>query len=470
MKHPPAIGDVESLWEAFERTCRDHRDRLAVWSRSEGKGRSFAELFDDATELSLRFAGGRKETVGLAVGNRIELLSLFFALRRCDLPVAMIDGGLSAAEAERLCRRLGITRLIRRRSARRDGGHSGRQVIDLGAGIVLRSVDHAEASAIAGGASVVKVTSGSTGEPAGICLDDRALLSGISQIASGMEIDARDTLLLAIPLSHSYGFDHGVLSLAYAGATLVLESSIYPTALLRALTESGATFFPAVPPMVRALAETEWPVGLALERVISAGGPVAARFADAFFKRSGRPVHQFYGSSETGGISYERSPLDPDARGTVGHPLPGVSIELGEDGAVVVDSPANFIAPLGGPRRAERPVRLGDHGAWSPGGRLRLVGRTADLLNVGGRRVSAAAVESALLSLAGVEEAAVVGVADELRGDRVVAFVVARGPVDPSSLPTHLRPREIRSIDRLPFTERGKVDKSRLRSLAKGTG
>jgi acyl-coenzyme A synthetase/AMP-(fatty) acid ligase len=95
------------------------------------------------------------------------------------------------------------------------------------------------------------------------------------------------------------------------------------------------------------------------------------------------------------------------------------------------------------------------------------VGRAADLLNVGGRRVSAAALEAALRGLDGVDDAAVVAVDDALRGDRVIGFVVGAAPViDPARLPAGLAPRSIRRLDALPYTARGKLDRSALRRLA----
>jgi acyl-coenzyme A synthetase/AMP-(fatty) acid ligase len=139
---------------------------------------------------------------------------------------------------------------------------------------------------------------------------------------------------------------------------------------------------------------------------------------------------------------------------------------------VTVDSPANAHDYLGRSSlchavHAERRVVLGDRGEWTGEGRLRLVGRAADLLKVAGRRISAAALEAALRRLPGVEDAAVVGIEDPLRGDRVVAFVVgtARPPAG-CPLPAGLKARDVRAVAALPYTERGKLDRACLRRLA----
>ena len=147
---------------------------------------------------------------------------------------------------------------------------------------------------------------------------------------------------------------------------------------------------------------------------------------------------------------------------------PGVRLDLGETGTVSVDSRANFGGHLGkdaalNPRR----VTTGDTASIDPTGRLRLTGRSAEICNVGGRKIPAAMVEEALRSATGVEELAVVGVDDPVRGDRIVAFLVANGRrVDLSTLPLGMQPREVRLVETLPYTERGKLDRRRLRELA----
>jgi acyl-coenzyme A synthetase/AMP-(fatty) acid ligase len=368
-----------------------------------------------------------------------------------------MDSSLPAVDQEALCRRLGIPTLLSRDSA----GHP------LDDGVTARHFAVAP-SLPPTGTCLVKLTSGSTGDPLAPCFGEEELLVGIHQIAAAMDLGARHRVLIAIPLSHSYGFDNGLLSLAVLGTSLVLEPGFYPASILRALGRSEATFLPLVPPLVRGLGQVEWPQGLALETVVCAGAVLRPEAAEDFRRRSGRPVHNFYGSSETGGITFEQQPVQPAAVGTVGHPLPGVTIRLAEGNAVVIDSAANRIGLFGQHSRPleDRQVRTGDTAEWSPEGRLRLTGRSADLLNIGGRKIAAARLEEALRSLPGVAEAAVVGMDDAARGERSVAFLVCdRWPIDTTTLPRRLTPREIRRIDALPYTQRGKLDRARLRDF-----
>lgn len=456
-----ALEPMGEILEAFDRWVADHPQRPALWSRGEKRRISFIQLARraEAWRGPLRSLEDRMSTrapIALAVGNRTVFVELCIALLRAGRPFVTLDAGLAETEKVRICHRLGIPWLLHR-------GEGGEPLAD---GVRALAVPCAEPVATPPGTFLIKLTSGSTGDPVGLCFDQASLHVGIRQIGEGMALDADDRVLLTIPLSHSYGFDNGVLSLLVLGTPLVLEASKFPGPLLRALAESEATFMPLVPPLVRSLGQVEWPEGLALRRVICAGGVLRREAARAFRHASGRPVHDFYGSSETGGICFERQPLEPGATGTVGHPLPGVTIELDPEGRVVVASAANHLGRLGEPPLADRRVCTGDLGEWTPTGRLRLVGRSADFLEIGGRKVPAAKIERALLALPGVREAAVVGVADPVRGERVVAFLVTdHWPIDLKGIDRALAPRDLRRLDALPHTERGKLDRAALRGM-----
>lgn len=445
--------------ESFARWVADRRDDEALWSRGEGLRLSFGEVAARSQRWRGLLGAVAGRPAAVAVGNRAAFVELTLALRARDLPVIAMDAGMSHAAKVETARRLGAGAVLHR-----DPDGAGEL---LGEEVRLLTLDGPEVERPAGTA-LVKLTSGSTGEAVGVAFDEAGLALGVAQIAAAMSITAADRVLAAVPLSHSYGFDNGALSLLLLGTPLALEPGTFPQALLRAVVESQATVFPLVPPLARGLGQTRWPRGSALQRVICAGGLLHPETAAAFLAASGRPIHNFYGSTETGGIAFEDRPLDAAAAGTVGRPLPGVAVELGEDGRVTVVSGANRLGVVGGGRLPEpREVVTGDAGEWTPEGRLRLTGRTADILNVGGRKVPAVRVEAALCALDGVREAAVVGVEDPVRGDRAVAFLVAdRWPLDLGALPAGLAPRELRRVEVLPATERGKLDRARLRRLA----
>jgi len=468
---------ASAIVETFARHVRDTPDREALWSRGERRRLSFAALAARAREWRERLAATHgvldpEHAVALAAGNSSAFVELFLALRALGVAVVSIDAGLAPEVRRRVCRELGVPAILHRDLSARREVRGEAASVDVGDGVGLERLDDVDVTPVPPATALVKLTSGQTAASRGVCFDEESLLSGVRQIAAGMEIDASDRVLIAIPLSHSYGFDNGVLSLAVIGTPLVLEPEPLPRRLLAALSEGEATVFPAVPPLVRALARSDWPVDLPLRRVICAAGPLPAEAATAFRERAGRCVHQFYGSTETGGICFERAPEAPDANGTVGHPLPGVDVTLDADGRVVVRSAANTIAHWAARRLSEsRDVLPGDTAEWTESGRLRLTGRTADFIKVGGRRVHLGELELALRRLDGVIDAAVVGVDDPIRGERAVAFVVCkRRELDLASLPKPLALRDVHHLAALPYTARGKLDRDRLRTLARETG
>jgi acyl-CoA synthetase (AMP-forming)/AMP-acid ligase II len=451
--------------ESFARQVANRGDAEALWSRAERLRLSFRELEDRVRHWERTIDVDPAAPVALATGNRASFFELFIALRRRSIPVVSLDHDAPRCDRLETCRKLGIPVLL---DHDHDDGAADSDSESLEGGVAITRLTGVDIAAPPESTALVKLTSGQTGNPRGVCFSEASLHAGIRQIGEAMEIDADDRVLIAIPLSHSYGFDNGVLSLAVLGTPLVLQDDVLPRPLLDALKTTESTFFPSVPPLIRSLARCGWPPGLALRRVICAAGPLSDEDARLFRKRSGLAVHQFYGCTESGGICFERDPDSDDARDTVGTPLPGVDIELDDENRVAVRSAANFIARFERGATVETNVVYpGDAGAWTPEGRLRLTGRTADFLKIGGKKVHASEIEAALTRIEGVEAAAVVGVSDDVRGERTIGFVVTDGlEVKLGDVPRDIAPRELRIVDELPYTARGKLDRDELRRMA----
>ncbi|MBV8881083.1 MAG: acyl--CoA ligase [Planctomycetaceae bacterium] len=436
-----------SIVSALEKQMRDRGSQVAVWSEPEKLAITFAQLGERiaARGQALRRAGvAEGQTAALAVGNSPDFIELYFALRRMDVAVLLTDEPAVAAK--------------------------------MGASWVLTTsgIDRVPPEAtVPEGTALIKLTSGSTLTPRGACFTEEALAEGIDHIVRGMSLRPDDRVLISIPLSHGYGFDNGILSLAVGGTPLVLQPDVLPGALLRTIREREVTFFPAVPALIRALGQVSWPAKHPLRRVISASAPLSKEAADLFARASGLPVHQFLGSTETGGISFETSPADAAAEGAVGFPLPGVRIELADGDLVRVHSKANRFAIL-----PEQPVRdyveTGDRAMFTPEGRLRLLGRATLTANIAGLKVDLGALDSFFRGLPGVDDAAAVPVEDDARGHRVVAYVETTAHTRErlmalcrERLSAREVPSEIRVMARLPRNARGKLDRAALAGSAR---
>jgi malonyl-CoA/methylmalonyl-CoA synthetase len=344
----------------------------------------------------------------------------------------------------------------------------------------------------------VLYTSGTTGAPKGAVITHRNAAFDLDALADAWGWTAEDVLVHALPLFHVHGLVLGVLGSLRVGGTVELLPRFSPEAVCTAFGRGGTLLF-AVPTMYHRLAEhgEADPAGarqLGRARLLvsgSAGLPV--RENQRLFRLFGQRVVERYGLTETL-IDTAARHDGPRTPGTVGPPLPGVELRLVDDqrrpqaadpdqlGEVVVRGPNVFAGYLGRTEATAAAVdaqgffHTGDIGALTAEGELRIVGRRAtDLIKTGGYKVGAGEVEAALLEHPAVREAAVIGVADDDLGERIVAFVVPYPGAAPApealvehvagALAPHKRPRTVRVVESLPRNAMGKVLKKELFGL-----
>jgi acyl-CoA synthetase (AMP-forming)/AMP-acid ligase II len=474
----------DPILRAFERLVR--REPLAPLVVSPARRATVGEVGALARAAACRLAERPcppGTLVGLAAANGPGFLASLLALRRAGLAALLLDVRTPAAEASRVLAALGAPFLLRCPTGwPRDP--SGWSLVEAPAGGAA-----AVPTALPAATAVVKLTSGSTGAPRGIATAAEALLADDAALTATMGLRPDDRLLTVIPLSHSYGLSSLALPALTRGAVLAIpqEDGLYDP--LAAAARTGATFFPTVPAHLDALVRMSepppWPAALRL--VITAGAPLGAVTAARFREIFGLPVHVFYGSSECGGICYDREGGAAE-RGTVGSPVDGVRVTLapcdgpaadgGEgEGIVTVESAAvaSGYVPDADERLAGGRFRAGDLGVWR-GGELALQGRLDDLVNVKGKKVNPREVEAVIARLPGVEEAAVLGVPAPGRSGETLRAVVACRPGSLTAetvaawcrvhLSAHKVPRSILLVPALPRNERGKLDRCALRALA----
>jgi acyl-CoA synthetase (AMP-forming)/AMP-acid ligase II len=427
--------------------------------------------------LAARLAPGT--VVGLAAANGPGFLASLLALRRAGLAALLLDPQSPAPEARRILRALGAPALLRCTEGWPEGPE--------GWSIMSSPEDEAEPPLpIFPETAVIKLTSGSTGTPRGIAASSAALLADDDALTLSMGLSEADRLLATIPLSHSYGLASLALPALARGTVLVMPEAagVYDPFVTAA--RLGATFFPTVPAYLDALARMGDPPPRpdSLRLVITAGAPLSATTSARFRETFGLPVHVFYGSSECGGICYDREGGAAE-RGTVGTPVEGVRILLepvdeGEAGRVVVESAAVAAGylPDADERLAGGRFRAGDLAVWQ-NGELALRGRVDDLVNIKGKKVNPREVEAVLVGLPGVDEAVVLGLSLAGRGELLRAVVACRpgsltaGEVVAwcrSHLSAHKVPRSVILIAALPRNARGKLDRAALLALEAGPG
>jgi malonyl-CoA/methylmalonyl-CoA synthetase len=336
--------------------------------------------------------------------------------------------------------------------------------------------------------AVIIYTSGTTGRSKGAMLTHRNLVSNAAALISIWGFGERDVLLHALPMFHVHGLfvaNHCALA---SGATLLWHRRFEASAVIAALDR--ATVMMGVPTFyVRLLAEPGFGRACCanLRLFISGSAPLLAETHREFESRTGHRILERYGMSEAGMIT--SNPLDGERRaGTVGFPLPGVSLRIADDadrplpqgqvGAIQIRGDSVFRGYWQMPDKtreeftADGWFRTGDVGVIDADGYLAIVGRARDLIISGGYNVYPKEIELALDELPGVAESAVVGIAHPDFGEAVAAVVVPRPGVAldggqliealKSRLANYKVPKRVVVVDELPRNAMGKVQKNLL--------
>jgi acyl-CoA synthetase (AMP-forming)/AMP-acid ligase II len=322
----------------------------------------------------------------------------------------------------------------------------------------------------------LKLTSGTTAAPRAIRFRSEQLLADCEQICDTMGITDTDVNFGVIPISHSYGFSNLLTPLIVRGVPVVLSRDRLPRAVLADLARTRATVFPGMPVFYQAFCEMETIPDLPQLRLcISAGAPLQPTIAEKFRQKFGLSIHSFYGASECGGICYDRDGTKA-AEGFVGQPMKRVDVELIDPIAPSSQIRVRSAAVGDGYFPEPEDAKLGT-GVFVPddllahkSADLRIVGRVSDLINVAGKKVNPAEVESYLLGLKGVRQAVVFGRESSLRNEEVAACVVADTDVSEHALLESCRanlsgwqvPKRIFIVDTLPVNERGKISRREL--------
>ncbi len=339
-------------------------------------------------------------------------------------------------------------------------------------------------------------TSGTTGVPKGAVHTQAALLANAraSDWAHGFALG--DKVLSTLPMFHVGGLCIQTLPALLAGVEVVLHPRFDPSAWLDEMNTSGPTLSLLVPATMRVLFEhPRWVhTSLACLRGIMTGSStVPVAYLEVLHAR-GVPVGQVYGTTETGPVSIVLRLPEAMARvGASGWPHPQAQVKLidadgqevgsGETGEVCIRA-ANLMR---GYWRADGESNMGLQDGWFHSGDLgqraedgciTIVGRSKDMIISGGENIYPAEIENQLVTLPGVAEYAVVGVADARWGEVPVAVLV-RSPdaagqaLSAEAVLAHLQsriarfkqPRRVVFMDSLPKSALGKVLKTQLQSL-----
>ena len=480
---------MSEIVERFSRVRRDQPDRPLIHVPATGA----AFTAEDLWRLAGRQAS-RLEALGLGVdhlvlsaaGNRPEAIALWLACRRLGIALMPVDAGTPAAGIGSLAGRFGAAvAIVPASMGRIDSAGAVEPFVEPLAAVRVHGVE--PRPDLHAGAAALKLTSGTSGLPKATFTRESQLVADTLHIVEAMDVRPADCQIAVTPLSHAYAIGNVVMPLLLQGTSIVLREGFVPHQLHADATACGARVFAGVPFMfgyfVQHAGAARWP--RALERLISAGAPLDPAMARAFHAAFGTKIHSFYGASETGGITFDDEPEVRDVA-TVGRPLPGVQLTFRpDDGAppeggrvhVAGDAVSSGYVGDGGEDDAfdGGGFLTGDLGTLDGEGRLVLTGRASTFINLAGKKVQPEEVERVLREAPGVRDARVFGLDDPVRGQQVVAAVVATPGVSPPDLrgycggrlAAYQIPRTIVLVDAVPLTERGKTDRAKLEAIVR---
>jgi O-succinylbenzoic acid--CoA ligase len=350
-----------------------------------------------------------------------------------------LDHRLPRAQAEALARRARPTVVLAPDGARRGGGLPAEPDVAL-----------------------IVHTSGTGGLPKLARFTRSAIHAAVTSSALALRAAAGDPWLCCLPPAHVGGL-LVLLRSVLLGSPVEVHPAFDPAAVA---AERDVAFTSLVPTMLLRLLDAN--ADLSSYRALLVGGAHLWPELRERAELAGMRVIETYGLTEScGGVVYD------------GMPLPGTEVRIDADGGILLRGPTTMLGYHLDPEAtaeaftADGWLVTNDAGELDHHGRLRVVGRTDDLINSGGEKVWPQEVETVLRRHPAVLEVAVAGRPDPEWGQRVVAWVVPSDPSDPPSLDDlrrladaelsrHKAPRELVLVDELPDTFSGKVRRAWL--------
>jgi long-chain acyl-CoA synthetase len=362
--------------------------------------------------------------------------------------------------------------------------------------------------------AVLQPTGGTTGSLKLAQLTHRSLLANAMQILIWMKSPiGQERVLSALPMFHVFGLSSAMIYPVFAGATMILMTRFTAAEAIELIEHERPTLFPLVPAICDAISDAlerrETPAVLrGLRLCISGAAPLGRETGQRFERLTGAGIIEGYGLTEASPVTHANPP-GGQRYGSIGIPMPDTEcrvVELddpsrdvspGQPGELLVSGPQLMIGYFANPDESHRVLTIDENGrAWlhtadvvrvDEQGYFHVLDRNKDLIIHSGLKIYPSRVEHVLLTCPGISDAAVVGQADAVHTELVVAFVVSKDiEQDREALALtlralcreHLAPYEVPArfefMQQIPRSPLGKVLRKDLRgrpaTVAEGNG
>ncbi len=339
-------------------------------------------------------------------------------------------------------------------------------------------------------------TSGTTGEPKGAMHTSNTYFANLMELVNRYKLDSEQVIFMPSPMAHQTGFLVGMDVPLALGAKAVLQDIWEPETALARMQDEGVTFMMAATPFMNDLTDHPAVDRYDISRFnlfLSAGAPIPRTLVQRATERLKAHIVSAWGMTENLLVTSTRLTDAPEkVFGTDGVNVPSMEIRvvdaagkvLGADqeGELQSRGPSHFVGYLKRPERYDMDeqgwFKTGDLARIDADGYVRITGRSKDIIIRGGENIPVVEVEQLLHKHPAVQVAVVVGVPDARMGERAVAYVKPR-PGQSFSIEEMQRflgeqqmvkqywPEFLAVTDELPSTPSGKVQKFRLREMAR---
>ena len=337
----------------------------------------------------------------------------------------------------------------------------------------------------------IVLTSGTTGEPKAVALTHRLVAERNAQFEYlfGNRFPTLSRLYLNIGLGASLGGNFLTYFLGRGGTVFFPGDSIESTLLAFEMFQIQAMLAtPTTLARLVAICDRQPSIEVHLDTIVSTGSQLHRALVERIRPRLCSHLFVGYGSTETARSAAAAAHQIAHISGAVGYVAPDARIEIvdeadrgvpaGTEGIVRIASEFAVDRYIDDPIESAKVFRdgwfyPGDLGSVTPDNLLIISGRQNDVLNVGGAKMAAERIEAILASFAGISDAAVFAATNPGGINEVWAAVVCGGELDPESIRAHCRsqigdafvPAHVVSLEALPITATGKVDRQGLKQM-----
>lgn len=481
------------IFERFAEAAGQYRSELAIVDGDERI--TYGELLERVVStrgwLRRTLNPGPGSVVAASLTNTWQFVASFFAVSECGAVFLPCNPQWRAAELRQLAERLGISGVIAEPQFRPVWDQL-RDLVPPASVLIAPGAASPPEPAAAGPTrvgsehepAIYLTTSGSTGAPRVVPRSHRNLAAGAGNVARSLGIGSGDRLLSVVPFHHANGFHNHMLMPLLYGAAVVLMPRFTPAACVELMRRESVNFLMGSPAVFRLLAESFAALNLPSSMLCFSGARIPEALAKSWKDRFGTRVRQWYGTTEAGAISVDRT---RDERASedgacVGSLVEGVEVRVldadgnaldpGAAGDLAVRSDAVMSGYYGEPELNRRIFRdgfylTGDLGQIDTAGNLYLAGRIGRVINLGSVKVDPVEVEQAIEALAGVSACHVDAVASGPAGEVIRARVAVRSGAHLARtevieqcrerLAEYKLPRIIEFVDSLPPKTAGKT-------------